>query len=427
MPLNWEHPQPGNCGTTTFDHSKSCEGTSAQRGSWRIWGADDCIARCASCKQCNFVSVGTDGDCSWYQSCNTLHSTDGGPGAPELRSETYRVRDKRGLLSSNHIGSGLMWIEQCAKAFSLHPMRWNNCAVSANDRVRPQLARTLLKTFRRRSSTGAPLRLVLVGDSVVRDMFTLLACLLVPEMRLPPRTMHGVDVGRNAEGPVQLELLSSNSSISFVWFWEGEHSQPMTAATRATTQRILSEATAIVFSAGAHFREPKSMREALSRAASTLFGDSDAGLQRGFAVAEYTAPHFPASLDGEYIEKLHMHNRELRHCDALDNNSSALTSPWTSWRRDVLDEFARMHDLPVIRMWHKTVTSHDDHPPPSLGDYGAYFRSIDCRHWCNPGRTSYKLVGAIASWIDGRHGTFQPIMNNDQNLLFAAQHSRRRL
>ena len=49
-----------------------------------------------------------------------------------------------------------MWIEQCAKAFSLHPMRWNNCAVSANDRVRPQLARTLLKTFRRRSHQPVP-------------------------------------------------------------------------------------------------------------------------------------------------------------------------------------------------------------------------------------------------------------------------------
>lgn len=68
-------PRPGHCGETKFGEGTECKAGDTQ-GSWVVGGIDDCIARCAACDRCYYVSygpgdpfkVGSD-DCSWYTSC----------------------------------------------------------------------------------------------------------------------------------------------------------------------------------------------------------------------------------------------------------------------------------------------------------------------------------------------------------------------
>jgi len=68
-------PRPGHCGETKFGEGTECKAGDTQ-GSWVVGGIDDCIARCAACDRCYYVSygpgdpfkVGRD-DCSWYTSC----------------------------------------------------------------------------------------------------------------------------------------------------------------------------------------------------------------------------------------------------------------------------------------------------------------------------------------------------------------------
>ena len=76
-------PRPGLCDTTEDDVGDCTTGSS---GSWRVRhhpdaskgevrDLDDCIAKCCSCDQCNFVSISTARahmECSWYHACDDL-------------------------------------------------------------------------------------------------------------------------------------------------------------------------------------------------------------------------------------------------------------------------------------------------------------------------------------------------------------------
>ena len=55
-------------------------------------------------------------------------------------------------------------------------------------------------------------------------------------------------------------------------------------------------------------------------------------------------------------------------------------------------EVAAEYDLSLLAVWNVSARSHDDHTQHFGGGLRAGVR-IDCRHWCNPGRT-------LLSWVD---------------------------
>ena len=362
------------CGATQPGKGAQCA-TSDSKGSWRIWDTSACIARCALCAQCHHVSQGTDGDCSWFRKCPRLYesaSIHGKP--PELTHDTYRVRDSRGLLLPS-ITTADQWVQQCQNVLGLDETRWNNCPVPARHSANPLLARKLQQGLR----SGSTSRLLLVGDSVMRDLFTTMACLLLPALELPLVSLSGLAVGQNGI-PIRLPLKHTNTSwLGFLWF------HPRRNATEAG-RHALRDADAVVLSAGAHFMTADSMRARLSRAAATFFSDGEP--RKRFAVLEYSPVHFAGTEDSEYHPGLHdqLQNSPrtcVPHNLMLLSNSSTLAR---SWRRQVLNDFAHERALPVIRRWNLAAPNFDDHPPPATGFGTERFGTVDCRHFCSPGR-----------------------------------------
>lgn len=376
------------CGATQPGKGAQCA-TSDSKGSWRIWDTSACIARCALCAQCHHVSHGTDGDCSWFRKCLRLYesaSIHGKP--PELTHDTYRVRDSRGLLLPS-IATADQWVQQCQNVLGLDATRWNNCPVPARHSANPLLARKLQRGLR----SGSTSRLLLVGDSVMRDLFTTMACLLLPALELPLVSLSGLAVGQNGI-PIRLPLKHTNTSwLGFLWFHQSRD------ATEAE-KHALRDADAVVLSAGAHFMTADSMRARLSRAAATPTFFSDGEPRKRFAVLEYSPVHFAGTEDSEYHPGLHNQlQNSPRTCvphNLMLSNSSTLAR---SWRRQVLNEFAHERALPVIRRWNLAAPNFDDHPPPATGFGAERFGTVDCRHFCSPGRTTYAVVDALSEWV----------------------------
>ena len=78
-----QHGMRGHCGETEFGDS-DCQ--SDDFGAWRISSPLvngtllGCMARCACCEQCRYISYSpADDDCSWYRECGRLTRQPGGP------------------------------------------------------------------------------------------------------------------------------------------------------------------------------------------------------------------------------------------------------------------------------------------------------------------------------------------------------------
>jgi len=66
--------------------------------------------------------------------------------------------------------------------------------------------------------------------------------------------------------------------------------------------------------------------------------------------------------------------------------------------------YAAQHDLLILDAWDDAAASFDDHPGPSAASVALMLgRSIDCKHWCAPGRTLMRVLGEFLRQI--RDGT----------------------
>ena len=82
------------------------------------------------------------------------------------------------------------------------------------------------------------------------------------------------------------------------------------------------------------------------------------------------------------------------------------TSELETARRDAGLGFAAAHELPVLRTWSRSVQSYDDHPgwlshrSNEGGDRTVRdLSSLDCRHWCAPGRTTFAMLDELAAQL----------------------------
>ena len=89
--VSGRHLGGGFCALTSSGEGDSCSEADT-KGSWVVGTLQRCLARCAACAHCNYISHNrNDGDCSWFRLCPRLRPSWSGQQSGESH-QTYRVR-----------------------------------------------------------------------------------------------------------------------------------------------------------------------------------------------------------------------------------------------------------------------------------------------------------------------------------------------
>ena len=282
------------------------------------------------------------------------------------------------------------WVATCRQRTMLHASRWGNCP-SRPEPPLPEVATPLLRWVR------AQQRVVLFGDSLMRDWFTMMVCLLIgasPTARVTPygkpppaassRTMHGLIV---------LEL-PGGATLTFVWHqWNRKEFLPVNGSSPPALHTkeglAVRDAKVLFFNmAGAHQRSAAELRADMSSLVTWLQGASPAQ-QR--VVVEYAPSHFSGTPYGEYDASWHRPANFTScpgaapdHSRCAPHNASLEVSPANNWRRSVMREVAAEYHLSFLAVWDMSARSHDDHSEHGVcGRHGGGLRAgvrTDCRH-----------------------------------------------
>lgn len=100
------------------------------------------------------------------------------------------------------------------------------------------------------------------------------------------------------------------------------------------------------------------------------------------AIMETMPAHFPRTAFGEYDKNFHAHLPESeRRCRPHDEALGA-ARPRDNFRRAVANAYAELHALPLLRTWEDSSAHHEDHSINSseLVGYDKRLGSFDCRH-----------------------------------------------
>ena len=353
------------------------------------WCKEQCRHKC---ERCRFVSASLlNRECSWYAACR-----------PEqlVRFEdfhSYAVPSTVPLKSHEACEAALEasrvqtpWLATCRQRTKLDVSRWGNCPDKPQPPL-PEVATPLLQWVR------AQQRVVLFGDSLMRDWFTLMVCLLIgasPTARVTP--MPGPHFGLH--GATVLEL-PEGATLTFVWqrkeFLPVNGSSPPALHTKPCL--AVRDAKVLFFNMkGAHQGYAAELRVDMGNLVTWLQGANPAQ-QR--VVVEYAPAHFSGTPYGEYNASFFSALPASRggatpeqRGRCAPHNPSLEVPPANNWRRSVMREVAAEYDLSLLAVWNVSARSHDDHTQHFGGGLKAGVRT-DCRHWCNPGRT-------LLSWVD---------------------------
>ena len=337
---------------------------------------------------------------------------------------------------------------RCGRRLHLHPDLWPSCGEAralshiVEDESPFESARRLSVALRRRLRGGHSL--LLLGDSIMRTLFVTAACLLdaLAPLAEPPNTNRAERFGYF--GGVTSLRSAAGSKVRYAEMrdYEGTSANlgaPSDAAdgvfsgwyTAAATE-AMKGAAVVVMGGGAHYRSARALRRAHE---DTMRWLRWVNANASVLVLEYPPTHFPHTPMGEFEHWRQALPRESEHPrrsilarpgagkDDTDEDAYGLgctpharslgTSELETARRDAGLGFAVAHGLPVLRTWSRSVQSFDDHPGRLLhrGNEGGArgkeggaravrdLSSLDCRHWCAPGRTNFALLDELAAQL----------------------------
>ena len=293
------------------------------------------------------------------------------------------------------------WVATCRQRAKLDESRWGNCPDKPEPPL-PEVATPLLRWIR------AQQRVVLFGDSLMRDLFTMLVCLLIgvsPTARVTP-PMSGAHFGLH--GAIVLEL-PEGATLTFVWyrreFLPVNGSSP--PALHVECAAVREAKVLFVNMNGAHQPSAAQMSTDMRNLVTWLQGTSPAQ-QR--VVLEYAPAHFSGTPYGDYDASFFTRPASRggatpeQRSRCAPHNASLIdvpVPPANNWRRSVIREVAAEYHLPLLGVWDMSARSHDDHTHKMGGGLKAGVQT-DCRHWCNPGRTLLSWVDAILNLLPRR-------------------------
>jgi len=295
------------------------------------------------------------------------------------------------------------WVATCASDLGLHPSRWNNCRNTAEIQRDDEPLRLSTALSAALSALGGPI--TLIGDSVLRGLFFLMACLILPHVPAPRPRMEGA----HFSGPARIS--SELGVLRFIW-------ADAAAWTSDERQEIRSSAV-VLLHFGSHAQNASHALGMLGAIASGMALDTPQAPRT--IVWSYMPSHFPSAPDGggEWhgrtasgqvdMRRVQQYMQPTARCvphaslgPRCDASCSAMARG--NFRRAASLAFAAQHALPILDAWDDAAANFDDHPGPSAASAALMLgRSIDCKHWCAPGRTLMRVLGEFLRQI--RNGT----------------------
>ena len=310
-------------------------------------------------------------------------------------------------------GASFRRLLQCGDRLKLHQLRWRNCPHKALESELKGWEQTADALHAAVKKLRGPL--LMLGDSVGRDIFTLASCLLHARHGLAEADSFGRIWNRHmpvcSEGRCAFRVRSQKDArIDFVWLRGSRRDGSWYSPSEVSAA---SNASAAVVSAGAHFQSYAAMVDSLRE--NHLWLRERAGENTPIGVVEYPAPHWPLSPAGEYegwmtLDEGWMTLRRRSRGRAAAGRALNCTPHGNASGKEAELPFrlqasrASAKQLPgarLIEMWRPSISSFDDH----MGPAAARLTVSDCRHFCNPGRTYLGAVSRIARFVQERGGS----------------------
>ena len=227
---------------------------------------------------------------------------------------------------------------------------------------------------------GGPI--TLVGDSVLRGLFYLMACALLPHVPAPPHME-----GAHFVGPAHIRTTFA-TTLDFVWAdslgWTRD------------VERTVRSSFLVVVHFGSHAKNASHARS-VWRDLARAMGLGSSRAPRRILVLSYLPAHFPGGAgDGEWRGRTESGQVDWQHMQLYadkDARCAPHASSSSNFRRQVSLEFAASHGLAVLDAWDAAVPHYEDHPGAGSSSAALMLgRSIDCKHWCAPGRTLLHIL-----------------------------------
>lgn len=211
--------------------------------------------------------------------------------------------------------------------------------------------------------------LLLLGDSIGRSTFMLLACLLLPDLRELPKVTSPT-WGR--AGVVSL-VTNAGARVDYTWLRDPRKgSRAYGEAHWTEIQSARDKASIIMVVWAAHCKRVDMCQadlHALRRQAAP----------RTLVLWEYLPSHFPGDSRGEYEPYEELLQAGATTADRCEPHNRSAPLPW---RLTVTRDFARRWCVPLVPGFSFAVGAYQDHPGLLKR------RKMDCRHFCNPGMTT---------------------------------------
>lgn len=212
--------------------------------------------------------------------------------------------------------------------------------------------------------------------------------------------------GAHFSGPAQLK--SEFGLLRFMWAdpsgWADQERQD------------LRSSALVLLHFGSHAQNASHARDTLgSIARGMALGTTYA--PRRTVLWSYMPSHFPGAPDGggewhgrtpsgevdkKRVQQYAQPNaRCVPHVDLGPRcNASCSASSRSNFRRSASLDFAAHYGLPVLNAWDDAAVNFDDHPGAAAASTALMLgRSVDCKHWCAPGRTLLRVLTVLLHQI----------------------------
>lgn len=321
----------------------------------------------------------------------------------------------RALRADEPAASNLSFVEECDARLHWNRGYWGNCVperiLDLESGERADLvarAHAALATMRANST------LMFFGDSLARDIFILLACVLVRDLTHLPTG----NTSSRSFGLYRVESFTTRGvEVIFARLREPHYGKrpyinlriypavlsAIRSAGHITTTYISHSVSGALFDLQMD-KFLAMVKEARGRAPGK---PQVLPAMPNISLWEYLPVHFPGSPDGDFEGHKRWLNRRARHRRQAINVSTlaCVVQPFSPkgraagekqpgpWRLSATRSYAAKKSLALVPLWEQSVNAYDDHCEHSKG-------SFDCRHWCNPGRTQLRNLRTLLQVLE---------------------------
>lgn len=268
------------------------------------------------------------------------------------------------LRPSAHTRNAPGLIDSCAALQP--PSSWHSCAERNTDVRGDALLRLRLRAHA--ALARAPgRRALLFGDSMVRQLYVLLMCLLVPDATAHPRLGWArKDWGRH---PLFSMCTRQGAVLQFKFALDARHGNPYAPLLWPKLRAAIAASDVVLVNWGAHCGQPEDCREQFE--AHVKLTQAAASRTTRLVVLEYAAVHFRTrSGQGDYREAVELWSNYsaplpyLNGSEAHDHRCCPPLAPDApvNPRAIVSRAISQLHALPIVEAYNASAAESALHP-----------------------------------------------------------------